>query len=213
MEPSDIDNLFKNRLDEAQDTHQQEIEDAKLFVWSAVQKNLDKSKSINLYHLTAAVLLLLIGFTFIFNNALKNYNQEMVLLSNKIDLLQQKYLVQQEKLNLKNMAVKSLATELKNVEHKLSELNQERPIAQKETMVYRTDTIYQKQIEYITIISDTIPQNKDNSTLDTGDVDQFAKNKIIESEIDDAIYPSFARRNKNQKSEIIKVKFLSASRK
>lgn len=212
MEPTDIDKLLRAKLEETSDVHQQEMDAAKPFIWSAVQKNVNNGHSLSWYHLAAAVILLLISFTFIFVNVQKSHDHEMVLLSNKIDQLQQNYLVQLEEINSKNTAVSLLASELKNVELKLSDLNQEKPIAHKETIVYRTDTVYLKQIEYITTVSNPVMQNEDMVISEEGEIEQLAKAENLENEIDDAIYPSFASQGKKQKSETIKLKFLRTSR-
>lgn len=211
MEPSDIDDLFKVKLEEAHDTHHREMMDGKPFVWSAVQKNMDKTLSLNWYQLAAAVLLVLIG-TYIFTMPLKKQNKEVALLSQKVDLLQHNYLAQHELLLSKNKEVQSLVAELKNVEQILTELAEERQIAQKKVIIYRTDTIYQKQIEYITVVPDTIIQYKDYKTLEETQVTKYAIAEISNQDIDNEIYPSFASRNKDQKVERIKVKFLSGNR-
>ena len=212
MEPSDIDRILKSQLEGANNAHQKELENAKPFVWAEVQKNLGKTRTLNWYHLAAAILFLLISFTFVFVNVQKNHDQEMVLLSNKIDQLQQNYQAQLGEINAKNTEVNLLATELKNVELKLSNLDQERPISQKETIVYRTDTVYLKQVEYITTVSNPVIQNEDEVISEEVEFGKLAKAENLENEIDDAIYPSLASQSKKQKSETIKLKFLRTSR-
>jgi len=212
MEPSEMDNIIKSKLQEAHNVHQAEMESAKPFVWSAVQKNLGKRRTLNWYPLAAAILLLLISFTFIFNNVQKNHESEMVLLSNKIDQLQENYQSQLELSITKDKEVESLASELKNVKLQLSDWKQENPVSQKTNIVYQTDTVYLKQVEYITTISDPIVPNVKNIDSGEGQIEQLAKAENMENEIDYAIYPSFASQGKKQKSETIKVKFLKASR-
>jgi len=212
MEPTDIDSIIKGKLRGANDAHQHELEGAKPFVWAAVQKNFGRNRTMIWYHLAAAILFLLISFAFIFINVQKKHEHEMVLLSNKIDQLQQNYQVNLEELNSKDTQVSLLARELKNVQIKLSDLNQERPIIQKERIVYRRDTVYLKEVEYITTVSNPVIQHEEKVNLDDGEFEQITKADNLENEIDEVIYPSVESQGKKQTSETIKVKFLRASR-
>jgi len=212
MEPSDIDKIIKGKLQETNDAHNQEMDSAKPFVWSAITKELKKKKSLSWYHLAAAVLLLLLSFSFIFYSIQQNHENEMVLISDKIDQLQKNYQSQLELLNSKDAEVKLLANELRGVELQLSDLGQFKPISQKEIIVYRTDTVYVKQVEYITSVSDPVISIEKTMDFEVEKSEQLAQAETQHNEIDAVIYPSFVSQGKKQKSETIKVKFLRASR-
>lgn len=211
MEPTDLDNIIKSKLLESNDEHQQEMADAKPFVWSAVQKELDAKKTLRWYHLAAAILLLMISFSFVLYGVQEKHKNEIGLLSQKIDQLQDQYQSQDNLLQIKNEEVKSLASELKNVEYQLTELQVDQPLHQKETIVYRTDTVYLKQVEYIAKVTDPVMTNENMPDQEISSSKQLTKVDSDEWEIDDAIYPSVAS-SKKQKSESIKVKFLRTSR-
>lgn len=212
MEPSDIDKIIKGKLHESNDTHNQEMDSAKPFVWSAIQQELEKKKSLSWYHLAAAILFLLLSFTFIFYSIQQNHDNEMVLLSDRIDQLQKNYHEQLDILNSKDAEVKLLANELRDVELQLSGLEQMKPISQKEILVYRTDTVYVKQVEYITSISNPVIPMEKTIDFDLEKSEQLAQAEKQQNEIDEVIFPSFVSQGKKQKSETIKVKFLRASR-
>lgn len=212
MEPTDLDNLLKAKLQESSDVHRQEMDAAKPFVWSAIQKNISNGHSLRWYHLAAAVILLLISFVFVLQNVQKSHENEMVLLSQKIDQLQQHYVSQETALKSKDQELGTLMSELKNVELKLDDLQHQQPEVSKETIVYRTDTVVVKQIEYITrnpnpvIAMETSSDNQETRT------ENIETNSKRNTSVNYAIYPSMASQNRNQKSETIKVKFLKASR-
>ncbi len=212
MEPIDIDEIFRKKLLENNDLHKHEMDSAKPFVWSAVQNNIGRSRSLTWYHLAAAILLLMISFSFVLYNVQKGHNNEMNLLSDKIDQLQKNHLSQAEFLQTKDIEVESLEIELKNVELKLTNLMQQKTLPQMETYVYRTDTVYLKQLEYITI---STPVESKETTVDV--LESIANQKEIAyvQEMDDIIFPSYSSRGNGPQSETIKFKFgsLSASRK
>lgn len=212
MEPIDIDKIFRNKLLESNDLHKQEMESAKPFVWSAVLNKIEKSRSLTWYHLAAAVVLLMISFSFVLYNIQKGYNNEINLLSNKIDQFQKNHLSQLEFLQTKDIEVESLEIELKNVELKLSNLMQQKTLPQRETYVYRTDTVYLKQLEYVTISTPIESEESNGDTL-VNMTDRTAVAKV--QEMDDIIFPSYSSRGNRPQPETIKLKFgpLSASRK
>jgi len=212
MEPGDFDKLIKSSLKGENSIHSNEMDKAKPFVWAAVQNNLKSSSSLRWYHLAAAILLLMISFSFILFGVQENHKNEISLLSKKIDQLQDQYQSRDNLLQTKNDEVETLASELKIVESQLTEMQADRLLKQRETILYRTDTVYLKQVEYITTVADPVIPNEIMSVPEENPGEQqLTKAGSDEWEIDDAIYPSVAS-SKKQKSESIKFKFLRSSR-
>lgn len=212
MEPKDIDNIIKNKILESNDLHKYEMDSAKPFVWSAIQNKIRRKRSLTWYHLAVAITILMISFTFVLYGVQKKYTNEMSLLSDKIDQLQKNHVSQAKLLKLKNREVESLGDKLMQVKHKFTGLLQQKPIAQKETFVYRTDTVYLKQVEYITAISTPIESKEITADALVNMTDQTETVKI--QEVDDIIFPSYSGQGNRQQAETIKFKFgpLSASR-
>lgn len=77
MEPSDFDKAIRNKLSQQPDLHRQEIANAKLAVWSQVDRNLYRSNRTPWYLMVAAALILLIGFSVLFVQYLQRYEQEL----------------------------------------------------------------------------------------------------------------------------------------
>jgi hypothetical protein len=208
MEPMDIDKIIKNKLQESNDLHSHEIDSSKPFIWSAVQNNI-RRRNLTWYHLAAAVVMLLIGFSFILFSIQNSHNNEIELLSGKIDQLQENYISQAEHLYSKEIQTASLGDELKSLELKLTEMQLQKPTSQKETFVYRTDTVYVKQIEYINTISDPVEMNI-ITTGNEADPDALIKIAQIKvQETDDEIFPSYTRQNDRKQSESRRFKFQS----
>ncbi len=205
MEPFDIDNIIKNKLRESNDLHSHEMDSAKPFVWSAVQNQIGKS-TLTWVHLAAAIVLVVLSFSFVLYYIQKGRKNEIELLSNKVDQLQKDYLSQAALLQTKDTQVASLGNELKNVELQLTDL-QKQPLSQKETFVYRTDTIYVKQVEYITIVSGHDEPMEIVSDPLEEQSEQLAMTKVPEIKTDDAIFPSYSNPRNKQTSESIKLKF------
>jgi len=212
MEPTDIDKLLKAKLQESSNIHRQEMDVAKPFVWSAIQKNISNGHSLRWYHLAAAFILLLISFVFVLQNVQKSHENEMVLLSQKIDQLQQHYVAQETALQSKDQELGTLMDELKNVELKLNDIQHQQPEISRETIVYRTDTVVVKQIEYITRNPNPVIAMETSSDNQKTRAENIEPNNKRNTSVNYAIYPSMASQNRNQKSETIKVKFLKASR-
>lgn len=205
MEPKDIDNIIRGKVLESSDLHEQEMDSAKSFIWTKVQNKTSRKRLLTWYHLAAAIILLLVCFSFVFYIIQERHNNEMSLLSKKIDLLQKNHVSQEKLLKSKDQEMESLGDELKQVEQKFTSMLQQKPLAQKETLVYRTDTVYLKQIEYITAVTDPI-NSKEISANKTGMYPRQHED-TKEKEIDEAIYPSKLNMGKTQQSEPIVFKF------
>ncbi len=207
MEPIDIDKIIRDKIVEGSDLHEQEMDSAKPFVWATVQNNIGKKKLLTWYHLAAAIILLLVCFSIVLYDIQEKHTDEIRLLSDKIDLLQKNHVSQADLVKSKDQEVESLGNELKQVQQKFTNLAQQKPIAQKETFVYRTDTVYLTQIEYITAIVDPV-EPKEVATHKKEEQTELVESTYLpEREIDEAIYPSKLKMGKRQQSEPIVFKF------
>ena len=206
MEPFDIDKIVKNKLEKSHDLHAHEMESAKPFVWSAIQNQIGGRKSLTWYHLAAAVVLLMISFSFILFSIQKGRHQEIEQLSDKIDQLQKDYVTQAELLQYKNTQVESQRYELKNMEVRLTNIQENKPAAQSEKIVHQVDTVYIKQIEYITKIQNFNDENKLVMFEPIEMAIQTEKSDKQEPDIDDMIFPSRRNPEKSRQAESIQIK-------
>ena len=208
MEPYDIDKIIKGKLNESNDLHSHEMDSAKPFIWSAIQNKIDRNRPLTWLHLAAAVVLLLLSFSFILYTVQNGHKNEISHLSDKIDQLQARYLSQEELLLTKNTKVESLGNELREVEFQLADLYKENPISIKETIVYRIDTIYLNQIKYVTKASDQIQPIDINLDVKENQAALVEVRKKEDGEMDDIIFPTYSsQENSKQSSESIKLKF------
>ena len=206
MEPFDIDKIIKNKLAQDSEIHAHEMESAKPFVWSAIQNQIGSRKSLTWYHLAAAVILLMISFSFILFSIQKGSHQEISQLSTKVDQLQKDYVAQAELLQYKNAQVESQGYELKNMEVRLTHLQENKPVVHSEKIVHQVDTVYIKQIEYITKIPDSNDENKLVMGEQIEMTIQTEKTETQESNIDDMIFPSMRNPEKSEQAESIQIK-------
>jgi len=207
MEPVEFDRIIQNKLSEGNDLHEREMEKAKPFIWAAIQNKIGRKRSLTWIHLAAAVTLLMISFTFVIYRIQNGHQSEINALSNKIDQLQGSYLTQEDLLGKKDSQVEALRDDLQHVELQLSNLQQKKP--QKETIIYRTDTVYLKQVEYITTVSDPVKPDRILETVDLPEKTEITNVEL--NDTDGTIYPSYSYRS--TKSETIKLKFGSFAEK
>ncbi|GJM30722.1 MAG: hypothetical protein DHS20C17_33570 [Cyclobacteriaceae bacterium] len=199
MEPSDFDKLVKEKLQQNRDLYRNERETAKPFIWSAIQTRIAKNTMI-WSHLAAAMVLLLVGISLVFYLNKRTYQKEMVALSQKVGKLQENYQAQLLLLQVKEAQVDSLTDKLKNIAQPLIDL------PQKERIIYKTDTVFVKQIEHITTVSIPEPPNE-NMLNDTVIQTKPAQSAISQQrEIDDLIYPNYSSLSGKQKQETLKFK-------
>lgn len=196
MEPHDFDKFIKDKLQPG-NVYQHESGQAKPFIWSAVQNNL-KSSSLTWRHLAAAMVLLLAGFSLAFYLNERSHQQELKLLSQKISKIQNNYQSELVLLQLKEAQVDSLAHELRNVAPPFINL------PQTERVIYKTDTVFVKQTEFISTVStpdtaNALPDIEKPSEPDPTTTTQ-------ESEIDDMIYLHYSDQHLKQKPETIRFK-------
>lgn len=205
MEPSDIDKLIRDKLSESHDLHKQEIDSAKPFIWSAVQNQIGKTRSLKWYHLAAAIAFLMIAFSFVIYSLQKTHRNEIDRLSDKMDQLENKYTSQRELLQTKDAQLDSLGNELRNIELKFTGLRQRDQVPLKEHVIYQTDTVYVKQFEYIT----EEPEESKEIAIDSMRKEQLyaETTKAKEMETEDAIFSNYSKQDDLQQSESLKLKF------
>ena len=209
MEPYDFDKLLKEKLENDNDLHSYEIESAKPFIWSAIQNNVGGDKTIKWYHLAAALILLILSFAFILINVQKSYKSEIQILSQRIDEIQDNYKVQGVNLDSKVTEIEKLNAELDFVESQLITLQSSAnstPKPRLETItVFQRDTVFVKEVEYITLSQkDTLPLNESSQQVTEVEIADI-KSEVPLTDID--IYPSYSQNGKKRRSESIKLKF------
>ena len=202
MEPFEIDKILKEKLEAGSEIHTHELEAAKPFVWSAVQSEINKKKPLTWVHLAAAVILLLMCFSFVLYTFKSAYTNQIDALTTKIDELDRAYQEQLVQVQTKDAQVESLDSELRQMEIQLAGLQPVEPPAAKEVFIHRTDTIYVKQVEYITRIEPEAV--KEEALID----EEKMPEEVIATtnQPSDAIYPS-AVVGKKASTESMKVSF------
>lgn len=206
MERSDFDRLIKHKLSGENTAHSKEIREAKPFVWASVHNNLAKKATLRWYHLAAAILLLLISFTFLLKGVQKNHSEEISRLAAKLDQLEEDFQSQEQQLIVKEQQVSEMADEIRMVEIRLASINQEAPKISKEVVVYRTDTVYLKQTEYVSVTDHVPDANPASAQVIQTSVEEKST-QAFDTKLDEVIYPSLAQSRNQQKSESVKVKF------
>jgi hypothetical protein len=210
MEPTDFDKILRDKIHENRDLHTKEMDKAKPFVWAAVYNEIGKKKSLSWYHLAAATALLLITFSVVLYRVQSVHRQELASFSRQLDQLEKSYQSQAELLEMKNSQLVSLTDKLDGVEQQFNDLQHRTPALAKERIVYQRDTVFLKQVEYVTVATDT---NKINHSINkNADLPQREGVTLVglnENKIDDVIYPSPQDTNKKQKTESIRVRFSS----
>ncbi|MEM9831048.1 MAG: hypothetical protein AAF944_10450 [Bacteroidota bacterium] len=211
MEPFDIDNIIREKLQQSNDLHKHQLDSAKPFIWGAVQQKIIAKRAIMWYHLAAAVVLLMIIFSFVLYGVQQQYRQQADLLAAKLDQMQQSYESQSKALYTKDTQAELLATRLGAMEQTLASLQAEQPPAPKKVIIYRTDTVYIKQVEYVAIAADSTHSEK---LIADRSEEPLEKEATLphETKTDDVIFLSSSNQGKNQPSESIKFKFGAFSR-
>ncbi|NJN25694.1 MAG: hypothetical protein HC819_06905 [Cyclobacteriaceae bacterium] len=204
MKPNNIDKLIREKLESVHDVHAREIEAAKPFVWSSVQSKMHRHPTLPWFHLVAAVVLLLIGFSFTMIHIQKQHRNEMQQLTNALDKMEQEHVDQREAISRKENQIKTLSWELqvmesKLVDQKLTPTHEKgQPMPQ---IIYRTDTIFIRQPEYRTVAN--VQENPVNTAKDV----QTATTKAAHSHATDhIIYPSYHGKDKSPDNENLRVR-------
>ncbi len=204
MEPFDIDKIIKEKASENHGLHQREIDAARPFVWSEIQRKEGHGQSLTWVHLTAAVLFLMLCFSMVLIKVQKNHKREMENLSAKLDRIQTEYTVQTEALEMKTNQIASLTKQQMALNKKLSDIKTT-PAVHREQIVYRTDTVLIKQVEYITRVAEPL-EPMEQSMEKEAFLKHKTTNKTTKSrKVDDIIFPS--HQSKNKPPETLRVKF------
>lgn len=211
MEPFDIDKIIKDKLQEKNTWHEPAREAAKPFVWEAIQRNVHRKKSLTWHHLAAAVVLLLIGFFFVLSTVQQRHRREMNELAHQLDQMQREYSTQVKLLQSNGTLVESLEHELRQVEQQLVDLRADKPLAPQETIIYRTDTVFVKRVEYITTVTDAIRSNEETGTEALPEQPEIVE--VPSRKTNDAIFLSASHLNNKRQSETLKFRFGSFAKK
>lgn len=196
MEPFDTDKfdaLIRQKMSEPIDVHTKEIEQSRPFVWTAIQQ---KKPLIAWWHLAAAVVLILIstGGTFIVQQ--RSHTREIQSLAQQVAELKHSYKQQELQLTSKQQEVQALGQELAQMETTIRDASDFTPPPP--TIIYKTDTVYLKQVEYITRLIE--PETPAESEV------ILTSNDPPEEPYTDIIYPSVRSRSSSDETGM-KVRF------
>ena len=169
MEPSEFDQLIQQKLKQPNDAHIQHINNSKAAIWAKIQpKRKNKPFIIPWYYTAAAVILLLFTSSMIFYKMNRNYRSEFELLSAQLENLRNQSIIATKNDNLINQ----LCAKIDQLE--LSKRNQRivKEVIFEKQLVYKTDTVFLKQTEYIVqeepkiiSIKDTFPNTNDSTQI------------------------------------------------
>jgi len=206
MEPFEMDKIIREKLQGKPDVYRQEIEETRPFVWSAVHNRINEKRSPTWIHLAAAVLLLFISFTFVIIKINQRHKAEINALAEIVDFLQKDHQLEKEVLQAKAAQVSLLINQLKVSESRLAEAVQTNPAGQRDHVIHRTDTVYIRQVEYITT-STQLP-NEQDPVAGVAEIEpQLAVTQVPENKKDDIIFPAERIQSGSQDSETIKLRF------
>jgi len=213
MEPFDMDEIIRRKLQESSNLHQQQINAARPVVWEGIQSNISGRPVLRWYHLAAAVVLLMLCFSFILYRVQQAHRQEIQQLAGKFDQMHKDYQSQITQLQTKNAEVATLGNQLQRVEQQLGNLQQQTPRPVTETVVYRTDTVFVTQVKYITAPTDPEDGKGINTKADEEPAKQIVATEASQIKTDDAIFTSSSNRRNAPASETLKLKFGSFAQK
>ncbi len=206
MEPFEMDKIIREKLQHKPDMYRKEMDEAKPFVWSAIQHQINGKHSPTWKHLAAAILVLFISFTFIIIKFNQRHKAEIIALTEKVDLMQREHQSEKEALQSKITQMSQLTDPPMLAESNLTEEVQANPGIQKEIVVYRTDTVYIKQVEYITTTSQPLPTSEPAVETAAND-SELLVTQVRENKKEDVIFPAERIRSEAQDSETIKLRF------
>ena len=204
MEEFNFDQLIREKVDQETEIHQKEIDASKPFVWAALQQELSGRKSLRWYHLAAAVLLITLLFSYLLISVQNNHRNEINTLAGKIDKLQNEYNRQNQVIDQREQQVADLKSEMNHLDGQLTEL-ESREMLPRETIVYRTDTVYVRQVEYITVVEPGQAVNEDNTLAALPSDNE--KEITVPPIIDDEIFPSNKGDSNTDQADVVKFRF------
>jgi hypothetical protein len=206
MEPFEMDKIIREKLQLKSDVYRKELDEAKPFVWSAIQQQINVKHSPTWTHLAAAILVLFISFTFIIIKFNQRHKAEIIALVEKVDLMQREHQSEKAALQSKITQMSEMTDHLLLAESKLTKVVQANPGIQKDVIIYRTDTVYIKQVEYITT-SDQPLRTPEPAVEAAANDPQLLVTQVRENKKEDIIFPAERIRSEAQDSETIKLKF------
>jgi hypothetical protein len=168
MEPFDFDKLIKEKVEEQGNLHSQSAEQARHGIWMNIQEDIKGRKFISWYHLAASIAFLLISFSIVLILVQKRYLNENQELLTKMENLQKEYVIGMNALSEKEKEITGLKTNVDLLEGQLSELevnNSQQPELPVSTVIYKTDTVYVRTIEYVAYTPEE-PVLEEHSTLE-----------------------------------------------
>lgn len=202
METFDFDKVIKSKMQEDNDLHKEEIQATRPLVWAKIQNQQKPVKEIQWYHLAAAVALILIGSGWFYQQSQKSHRTAIDLLSNKVNDMESKFSVQENVIKSKTYLIDSLQRELAQIESQLANIQQISKMPPEQVIVYQTDTVYLKQIEYVTVLT----ENPDTTKTSMESTPLVAKETASQA-TDNDIYPSYVVSNRKPQPEPKKFKF------
>ena len=205
MKPNEIDALLKNKLQENTDLYDQEISEAKPFVWASIRHKIARNNGIYWRHLAAvAMVLFLIGLSFVFYLSQRKQQLNLDLLTSKIDHLEKTNQSGTVALRTREAQITLLKNDLRLVIEQLTELSKEKTLEQP-VILYQTDTIFIKQTKQTntTVAANTKSEPYGNRPFKT----PARIVKEPEARIDEVIYPDFSNQKFKPPAETSKIKF------
>jgi len=201
MKPNEIDALIRSKLQENDNFYDHEMAAAKPFIWAAIRNKITKTGSIAWYHLAAAMVLLFMIFSFIFNSLRQEHQRELDVLSDKIDQLQKINNDRGSNSEAKETQIASLENQLQYSAIQLDELTRESQ-TEVQTILYHTDTVYINTVELISTVAE-INTHPDHYQAYV----ESEPAGVSKTEMDDMIFPDFSNQGNKQRIESIHVKF------
>lgn len=215
MEPSDFDQLIKDKLANDNSIHAHEIEKAKPFIWTAIQNNIYKGTVVfPWYQVAAALVLLIICSSFLFYSLQLNHQTEITKLNTKVESLKSYYDQQAHVIIQKNDALLNICNEVDHLELLVNDLTEETTTnnVPRELLVFKSDTIFVDRVEYITQIIQSKDSLNNSDILNEELVEEQEEESTEKSESAQQIYPNYNKiKVKPAESELLKFKISAYS--
>ena len=162
MEPYDFDKLIRDRVLDEGNLHSREASNARQGIWMDIQDRVKKNPAfISWYHLAASILLLIVGFSIILFKVQNHYKSENETLLVKIEKLEKNFTEGASLLDTKDQQIKMLTSNMSNLENTLAELSDQQNDVPVTKVIYKTDTVFLKTVEYVTYVPETSDGNQE----------------------------------------------------
>ena len=209
MEPFDLDKLIREKVLEEDNIHSREADNARAEIWTSIQDKTSKGRFISWYHLAASIALVIVSFTVILFLLQRKHTLENQELISKIESLEENYAQGESSIFEKDHQIKELTSNLNELESKLIVLSEKEFQPMTPIVIYKTDTVFVKTIEYMAYTPDAqaetveITSVDENLTIDPSDIKTDTKGSS-DPPFDGIIYPSPDSRKKGKDEESIK---------